>query len=147
MVAVAIAALDFGAIRAIHDSQTEPRAVPRAFLFYWGALPMANVMGIGMLIGQRRPGSRPFLVWFEAFGVIALALFIASAIWCPSEIMSSYVLPFLDKVQMIIGWSRPFGSVPIAFFGVLVMLCGPQLAFAVVGGSLSCKLKITITRR
>ena len=48
-------------------------------LLILGALPMANVLAVGILIGQRRPGSRPFLLGFEAFGAMALALYVALA--------------------------------------------------------------------
>ena len=53
MVFVAIVALNFGAIRASFGF--EPY-VAQALLL--GALPMANVLAGGILIGQRRPGSR-----------------------------------------------------------------------------------------
>ena len=33
-----------------------------------GALPMANVLAVGLLIAQQRPGSRPFMLGFGAFG-------------------------------------------------------------------------------
>ena len=46
---------------------------------------MANVLVVGMLVAQRRPGSRPFLLGFEAFGAMALALYIALADSLPRE--------------------------------------------------------------
>ena len=61
-VAVAIAALIFGAIRAITvlDNQRKSESL------VVGALPMANVLAVGMLIGQRRPaGHRPRFVESE----------------------------------------------------------------------------------
>ena len=76
MVAVAIAALDFAAIRASLD-------IREAVLFVLGALPMANVLAVGILIAQQRPGSRPFFLGFEAFGAMALALFITVAVASP----------------------------------------------------------------
>ena len=80
MVAVAIAALDFAAIGAILGSGTGDFGI---FLLL-GALPMANVLAVGILIGQRRPGSRPFLLGFEAFGAMALALYIALVSFFPA---------------------------------------------------------------
>jgi hypothetical protein len=50
MVAVAIAALDFAAIGAILGSGADDFGI---FLLL-GALPMANVLAVGILIGQRR---------------------------------------------------------------------------------------------
>ncbi len=76
VVAVAIAALNFAAIRAIFDPGINPNEV-RAILLLLGALPMANVLVVGMLIGQQRPGSRRFLMEFVGFGATALTFFIA----------------------------------------------------------------------
>ena len=41
-----------------------------------GALPMANVLVAGLLIARQRPRSRPFLLGFEVFSAIALALYV-----------------------------------------------------------------------
>ena len=74
-----------------------------------GALPMANVLAVGILIGQRRPGSRPFLLGFEAFGAMALALFVALASFaCPREVVIPYLAPLLAPMEKIIGPDRPF---------------------------------------
>jgi small basic protein len=70
MVAVAIAALDFGAIRAHLDPQSDTAGL------VFGALPMANVLLVGLLTAPYRPRSRSYLLGFEAFGAIALALYI-----------------------------------------------------------------------
>ena len=75
MVAVAIAAFDFAAIRALVDSPS-----PAGDELLFGALPMANVLVAGLLIGRQRPHSRPFFVGFELFGAIALASYIALAL-------------------------------------------------------------------
>ncbi len=64
MVAVAIAGIDFGVIRTL---------LAELFLVM-GALSMANVLVVGLLIAQQRPSSRPFLWGFEVFGAMALAL-------------------------------------------------------------------------
>ncbi len=144
MVAVAIAALDFGAIRA---------------LFGWGhrlllgALPMANVLVVGILIAQWRPESRPFLLGFEAFGAMALALFVALVSFFPDsyEPIGSYLAlvesVLIEPMGIFIGQDRPFVFIPIACFVAVVMLGWPQVAFALIGGSLSRRFRITITRR
>ena len=54
MVFVALAALNFTAIRAVSDY-----ADPRGTLLGVGALPMANVLAVGPLIGYRSRRSRP----------------------------------------------------------------------------------------
>jgi hypothetical protein len=146
MVAVAIAALDFGAIRALlvrHGSALDDQ---RSMCLLLGALPMTNVLAVGMLIGQRRPARRPFLLGFEAFGVTALVLFIALAICFPREVVIPYFAPLVAPVERFIGPGRPF-YIPIGGLVVAVVLVGPQMVFALVGGLLSRRFKVTITRR
>jgi hypothetical protein len=147
MVAVAITALDFGAIRALLPRHANVLDDQRDILLLLGALPMANVLAVGMLIGHRRPGSRPFLMGFEAFGAMALAFFIALASCFPREVWMSYLVPFVAPLERIIGPDRPFVYIPIGGLVVAVMLVGPQVAFAVIGGFLSRRFKITITPR
>jgi hypothetical protein len=147
MVAVVIAALDFGAIRALLDPRMNGPGRPPGILLLLGALPMANVLAVGVLIGQRRPGSRPFLLGFETFGAMALAVFVALAICFAREVVIPYMAPFLYPVETIIGPGRPVLYIPICGFVVLVVLGLPQLVFALIGGSLSRRFKITITPR
>jgi hypothetical protein len=71
MVAVAIAGINFAAIRALLDLNGTA-----AQLLLVGALPMANVLIVGIMIARQRVRSRPFLLGFEVFGAIALALYI-----------------------------------------------------------------------
>src|SRR3954454_2036881 len=96
MVAIAIAALDFAAIRAFLD-------IPDVFLLVLGAVPMANVLAVGILIGQQRPGSRPFLLGFEAFGAMALVLFVAVALASffldNNELITSYLAPVFQSME------------------------------------------------
>jgi len=82
MVFIALAALDFRAIRAMPEI-----GPPTSELLVLGALPMANVLALGLLIGQRRPGSRPFLLGFEAFGVMASALYVALVSFSPQTVV------------------------------------------------------------
>jgi hypothetical protein len=63
MFAIAIAACDFTAIRAFLDY---PGPFGEELLL--GALPMSNVMAIGIMIGRWRPGRRSFLLGFETLG-------------------------------------------------------------------------------
>jgi hypothetical protein len=146
MIAVALAALDFAGIRAFLD-------IPEVFLLVMGALPTANVLVVGILIGQQRPSSRPFLLGFETFGAIALVLFVAFftlAIFFPDGgygPINSYLVPVIQPIEKIIGQNRPFVLIPIACFAYVFMLCWPQMAFALVGGLLSRRYRITITKR
>jgi hypothetical protein len=135
MVAVAIAALDFWAI----DTDV---------VFLLGALPMANVLAIGILILQRRPGSRPFLLGFVAFGAIAFAIYIGLANGgMHDDLLMPYFLVFTGVFERIAGRDRPFVFIPLLCFGTVVMLCGPQIVFALIGGFLSRRFRPAITRR
>jgi len=132
MVAVAIAALDFGAIRAmsVFDNQQ------KSDLSVGGALPMANVLAVGLLIGRRRPGNRPFLLGFEAFGVMALAVYVALVSFSP-QTMHPYLDPVFEPIKTTIGYDRiDVLAVTLCSVGA-VMLGLPQLALALVGGFLS----------
>jgi hypothetical protein len=151
MAGVAIAGLDFGAMRAIFDSVTN-RLIPEEHfvLLIWGALPMANVLAVGLLICLRRPGTRPFLLRFEAFGAIALAFFIALEICFPREVLihlGGFAASVQRTLARIIGPGRPFVFIPIICLGLLVILLGPQVAFALIGGFLFRKFRATIAPR
>ena len=151
LVAVAFAALNFGAIRACFDST-----------FAWnefvllGALPMANVLGLGLLIAQQRPKSRLFLVGFVTFGAAALALYVALMILLtdPSgssttygDLINWYISLADDPIGAVIVLDRRFLFTLVFVPVVVVMLGWPQLAFALIGGFLSRRYKVTITRR
>ena len=151
MFAVAIAALNVGAIRACIDS-----AFARSELLLFGTLPMANVLGVGILIAQQRPKSRPFLLGFETFGAAALALYVALTILLidPSgaptgyvELLGWYLELVWKPIEASIGTDRPTALSSVAYCVLMVMLGWPQLAFAVLGGFLSRRYKVTVTRR
>jgi hypothetical protein len=69
MVAVAIAALDFGAIRALDYPQG-------GRVLMLGALPMAYVLVASLLVGYIGSEDRAFYMGFAFFGTIALSSFI-----------------------------------------------------------------------
>jgi hypothetical protein len=139
MVFVALAALNFTVVRAALDGIISE-------LLAVGAMPMATVLAIGLLIGYRRPGSRPFLLGFESFGALALAFYIALASCFDDEAVNPYLGLLLDPIAKAIG-TRPVVWIPIACSVGVVMLGLPQLAFALTGGFLSRKYRITIDRR
>jgi hypothetical protein len=144
MVAVAIAGIDFGVIRAMLGSLTDPTG----FLLVVGGLPMVNVLVVGLLIAQQRPSSRPFLLGFEAFGAMGLAVYIFLATFFPG--FGGPIMSYLDL--MIDPWSHLAGPDPslvfvaIAWSLAIVMVGGPQLVFALIGGFLT-GFKITLTQR
>ena len=115
-----------------------------------GALPMANVLMVGILIAEQRPRSRPFLLGFEVFGAIALALYIYLA--TPSSpampMGRSFRTCACDRFAKCCHQAIP--ACRSATIGLLVgvtVIVGPQLVFALIGGFLSYRLKITVTRR
>jgi hypothetical protein len=142
MVAVAIAALDFGVMREVVGSRSA-----RNILLLLGILPMANVLSVGMLINQRRPGNRPFLLGFEVFGVMALILYIALAYYFDHAVETTYLRPLIDLLRKTVGQDRPDVFISILYVGSMLMLGCPQLVFALIGGLLSCRFRITITPR
>ena len=142
MVAVAIVAIDFGAIREMFRFDSEI-----VELLVVGVLPMANVLAVGLLVGQRRPGKRPFLPGFEAFGAVASTIYFALASCLYDEAVPPYLELFLAPVRKIVGQDRPV-VVYLTLFSVVVVALGlPQLASALIGGFLSRKYRITITKR
>jgi hypothetical protein len=138
MVVVALAALNFAVFRAAVDAHTKI-----GVLLALGAMPMASVLAIGLIIGYRRHGSRPFLLGFESFGAMALALFAALVVLFGEKVLESYTRIFIDPLSKIIGPDRPLIHIPVAY----VALGLPQVAFALMGGFLSRKYRITITER
>ena len=118
-----------------------------------GALPMANVLIVGILIARQRVKSRPFLLGFEVFGAIALALYIYLAMSSPLSPLSaegpieSYLHLAFDPLYAVIGSSLPFVRAAIGLLLGIVMLVGPQLVFAMIGGFLSRRFKSTVIPR
>jgi hypothetical protein len=146
MVAVAIVAINFAAIRAALGLPAGP---PVALLLV-GALPMANVLLVGILVARQSPRRRPFLLGFEVFGAVAMALYIHSVTSSPPEVdgpIVSYLLLVLGPLNSVIVGNRPFVRGAIGVSVGVLMLVGPQLAFALIGGLLSRRFNITITRR
>jgi hypothetical protein len=141
MVAVAIAATNFAAIRAFLESVS---VLGEVLLF--GALPMANVLVVGFLIGLRHPGRRPFVQGFELLGAIALAFYIAPSCFPAShhDIIHNYVSLIIDPVVAIMSRQPNVISRPTIWFVVVVMLGLPQVIFALIGGLLSQKFVFTI---
>jgi hypothetical protein len=143
MVAVAIAALDFWATRELLD----PRAPQIGMLLLSGALPTANILAIGLLVAHQRPGNRPFILGFEVFGAFALVLFVILATPIRGELVTDYyLLPVLELSQAYVK-DRLLIFRLTGIFVVVVILVVPQVLFALIGGFLSRRFKITIARR
>jgi hypothetical protein len=96
-----------------------------------------------MLIARKHPLSRPFLLGFEVFGVLALALYTVAVTWSGSGggPLDTYLSPLVALRPAI----RPYGPLAagaIELFVAFVMLVGPQLVFAVIGGLLSRRFTV-----
>jgi hypothetical protein len=138
MVVVAIAALNLVAIRALLGFRSL-----MGELLILGALPMANVLAVSLIIGQRRPGNRPFLLGFVPFGAMALALYVAVGTAFPREIVKSCMIPVNDYLVRVIEPHRPLLFIPAQTFAYVLILGLPQVVFALIGGLLSRKFMIT----
>jgi hypothetical protein len=144
MVVVAIAALNFGAIRAM----MAPGWDRAGGWLTVGALPMANALVVGLLIARRRPRSRPFLLGFAVFGGTALALYVALVIGFEQDVLIPYLNLFMNPLENALGgWNGPIIFVPIVYSVAVLVLTLPQVALALLGGFLSRRFKISITRR
>jgi hypothetical protein len=157
MIFVTIAALNLGAIQAWSDIRSTgnkmlnrgPKdqagfdrimnTLTRADLLATGALPMGNILAVGLLIHRRRR-NRPFLLGFEAFGATALALYVAGVSCFTYEELE----PYFELVNGLL--RRSFGPyittvyvlTAYSIFAMLLVL--PQLAFALIGGFLFRRL-------
>ncbi len=136
MVVVAIVALNFVAIRDLLGFRSL-----MGELLILSTLPMANVLAVGLLIGKRRPGSRPFVLGFVPFGAIALALYVAVVTSVPREIVVSCLAPVSEYLVRMIGAHRPLLFIRALAFVCLFILVLPQVVFALIGGFLSRRFK------
>jgi hypothetical protein len=128
MIVVALAALDFGAIRAMSDSWGRTSG-----LLGLGLLPMANVLAFAPLVGLRRRAGRGFLLGFEMFGATAMALY-AGVILSRNDLVWTYFVPAIEALQATIG---PIVTTPrmlIYLSSLGLWATWPQVAFALVGG-------------
>jgi hypothetical protein len=133
MFAVAIAALNLGAIRAVFDRNSRT-----SYLLGIGAMPMANVLAVGLLIGHRRRKSRRFLSGFVVFGALALAVYVAVARSFADDLINTYIKLSYNLLlgDTAIQMPTPLQFLPFAVGDLFraIMLGLPQLAFALIGG-------------
>jgi hypothetical protein len=123
---VVLAALDFRAIREIYHFESPSSLLAK------GAMPMANVLVVGLLIRHRRPGSRRFLSGFGVAGAMALATYVTVASMFYDELVYG---PYLRPVYGLFfgpnGTTRSFQPpLGVYYFALAVWLTLPQLAFA-----------------
>src|SRR5438270_915980 len=103
IVVVAVAALNLAAIRFLfYDLRTGLNA-NRLDVLAMGALPMANVLVVGSLLALRRRGSRSFLLGFDAFGVVALVLYLLAWTFYADAGVRRYVFLVLNPLRGVVG--------------------------------------------
>src|SRR3954467_15960027 len=110
MALVALAALNLGVMRALLEFRTHE---VQSWLL--GALPMANVLAVSVLIGLLWPGSRPFLGGFVAFGAVALSFYIAVESSCDHEAVYPWLAPVVRTLEETIGRDRPVIFSPVLY--------------------------------
>jgi hypothetical protein len=157
MAFVAFTALNFGAIRVMSDFQTAIYTAKTMDEFEkavrihrvidalkFGAIPMANVLAAGFLIGylRRARGNRRFLWGFEVFGTIALALYIAIACHYADSLLT-FCLTLLGPLVKRTGPYMTTMQIVIAYSAWIVMHVLPQLLIAVIGGFLTRNFRIS----
>jgi hypothetical protein len=136
MAVVAIPALDFGVI--LVRTYDNPSGWGDDILVA-GALPMANILAVGLLISLQRR-SRGFLWGFEAFGAAALAFF-ALDFLCGLPMTSLYWDLIDSTVKNI--FNQNHGFISILYYPDLwpLILGLPQLVCALFGGFLFRKFR------
>jgi hypothetical protein len=121
--------------------------VPLSELILLGALPMANILAIGLLRlwadRNERGQTRPLLVGFEICGWVTLLVFLTCAVLATES--------FHDGVGALLRSLSLRPGDPLFLIGAVAILLLPQLALASVGGwsirSYRIEVKIVVERR
>jgi hypothetical protein len=139
MVFVAVAAINFAAVRLELDHHTK-----FGEMLVMGAMPMASVLAVGLLFGLRRPDRRSFLFGFTLFGAMALVFSVILIVFFGEATVYPYVSLFLKPLWRVIAPDRTDRAgvwIPVAYSFAVVMLTLPQVAFALLGGFLLRKFR------
>src|SRR5262249_18900042 len=131
MALVLLVALDIWVCKAL--PLVGPQLIPDlSDLLIFGALPMANVLAIGLAPLARargeHEGRRPALVGFEVGGLVALIVFIACSLTMTHPIHEG-VGHLLKTIGLV-----PPG--PVFLTAAVILLLLPQLALALLGARL-----------
>ncbi len=121
--------------------------VPLSELIVVGALPMANILAIGLIrLWADRKGrgrTRPFLVGFEVCGLVTLHFFVICAVLATDS--------FHDAVGDILRSLSIRPGDRLFLISAVAILLLPQLAFASFGGwsirNYRIEVKIVVERR
>jgi len=124
MAVVLLVAFDCVGVRLILDEQNQ--SMTTIFLVY-GALPMANILAIGLgNLWSNRRSSTPrssFLRGFEVCGAVALLCYVGWVVLWPMT---------LNDLLGFVLYPLPFGTLRIVVGVTLILL--PQIAAGVLGG-------------
>jgi hypothetical protein len=147
MALIAIVALDFAALRSLSDlGNGTPYPIPCVIdAFITGALPMVNVVAVGVLLARQDSGRISFILGFETFGATALVLYIG----CVSMFPEDLLVPFFKRVIWPLAHTlgqRPYprtAGYPLILYSIApILFFLPQLAFALIGGCLFRRFRI-----
>jgi hypothetical protein len=145
MVVVLVVALDCMAVNLLIVRRL--LRIPLSELVLVGALPMANILAIGLLrlwaYRNGRGRTRPLLVGFEVCGWVTLLVFVTCAVLATDSLHDG-VGDILRSLSL-----RPEN--PLFLIGAVAILLLPQLALASFGGWLirnyRIEVKIVVHRR
>lgn len=138
MLIIALAGLNFGAIRAVSDPGRTS-----LFLLCLVVLPMANILAGGLLVAILRPRSRPFLRGFELFGMMAVLLVVIGIMQDEFFLLFYLHLSMVIEIAMF-GPPSPTGPNGLSFSILSLWASWPQLVFAVLGGFLFRRFGATV---
>jgi hypothetical protein len=142
MALVLLVALDIWVCQAL--PLVGPHLIPDlSDLLIFGALPMANVLAIGLAPLSRargeHEGSRPALVGFEVGGLAALIVFLAGSLTLTHPLHEG-VGHLLKTIGLV-----PPG--PVFLTAAVILLLLPQLALALLGARLGRTYRFRVSVR
>jgi hypothetical protein len=141
MAGVALIAIDFGAVRGLSNIFRGYGANEADDFLIMGGLPMTNVLAVGLLVGRQRLRSRCFLLGFEVFGATALASFVFVAGLFGRDWLEPYLLPVLLPLEMGLRGLAWSAQAIILCSAAAILLTLPQIAYALLGGVVSRRLR------
>jgi hypothetical protein len=128
MVAVAVFALDFWAIRSLSGMSTQTSE-----LIGLGVLPMGNILAACLLLRRSRPRCHPFLSRFIPFGAAAMAAMVAWTCWAPDSLIRYLLLAIIPIGELLRPTLGPWRQALLLLLSSAILTL-PQVGIAVVVG-------------
>ncbi len=141
MALTVLAAVDCLVFREAYDDY-------RLALFFFGGLPLLNVLAVGLVLlaKRRRANAAPgFLAGFEITGGVILACYLALIAAFPDEgtdLLSRISVPLIPLAESVFPAGRA-----AAFSIVMAIVTVPELAIAAAGGFIHWRYLVAIKRR